>query len=288
MSDILTPPPTATPKTLTGIPFFDKAHGGVYADRCWLLSGSSGTGKSSVALQFAAQGVQQGERCLLLSSKPASDTVLWATSQGLGMGKAIESGQFLVLEYGDFIPGRDVSDPNLPPEGFLDLQEIAHENSIRRVILDTVLPWAMTPHLPSMSKRTLSLVRAFDRLQCTTLLTLPNPVSDPAKRLKQALELVVPITVELDQSLETGLRVWKTVKYLGATELGPPVPYALVPGRGAVASSDNPGRPPAPIPQPGLPPSSGRARLSPAILGRDSTSARAPDRTARYGLSFPR
>ncbi len=270
-------------KAQTGVKFFDEKHGGVFAGRCWTVSGASGTGTSSMALQFLAHGIAQGERCLLLSVHRAVDAVRWATAQNPGMEKAIESGQFVVLEYGDIVPGRDEEpDPSLPPEGFLDLQRIVETNSIQRVVLDTVLPWAMTHNPESLGERTFSLVRAFDRLKCTTLLTLPRPVSPNAVRLKQGLETVVPVAVELSTSLDTGHHTWRTVKYLGETEVEPPVRYVIIPGAGIQAGTESRSKA-APAER-----SSQRARFSAAVFEAENHSSRAPDRNARFGMTISR
>ena len=262
--------------------FFDERHGGVFADRCWIVSGPSGSGKSAIALQFLAHGIAKGERCLLLSVQRAVDAVLWASAQGLGMGKAIESGQFGVLEYGDIVPGRDQEqDPSLPPEGFLDLQRIVNANSIQRVVLDTVLPWAMTYDPESLDERVFSLVRAFERMKCTTLLTLPRPVSPSALSLKKALESVVPVTVELSLSLESGQRSWLTTKYLGEVAEDPPIAYTIIPGKGAQAG-------PAARSRPSMERSAERARFSAAVFGNENHSTRAPDRAARFGMTITR
>ena len=272
-----------TLKVQTGVTFFDEKHGGVFDGRCWILCGPSGTGKSAVALQFMARGIAQGERCLLLSVQRAVDAVLWASAHSLGMGKAIESGQFGVLEYGDIVPGRDQEqDPSLPPEGFLDLQRIVNANSIQRVVLDTVLPWTMTYNPESLGERVFSLVRAFERMKCTTLLTLPRPISPNAVRLKQALESVVPVAVELSLSLENGQRTWLTTKYLGDVATEPPIAYSIIPGKGAQAGTESRSKP-APIER-----SPDRARFSAAVFGHENHSNRAPDRTARFGMTIMR
>ncbi len=270
---------SAIEKTPTGVAFFDERFGGVYAGRCWLLCGPAGTGKSLIALQFLSEGIRQGEKGLLLTIQRAGETVLWAASHGRGMDRAIESGQCLILEYADYIPGRDVEPvPSLPPEGFLELQEIVRVNTIRRIALDTVVPWAMTTQPRTQSERVFSLVRALERLDATTLLTLPEPVSIPAQRLREALTAVVPIAVSLSLSLETGERRWTTEKYLGESPPFPPHPYLLAPGLGAIAARTL---------QTPSPSHSERPRLGPVILGPSNPENRAPDRTSRFGLNLP-
>lgn len=284
----------STMRAPTGVGFFDDRFGGVYAGRCWVLCGPSGSGKSAVGLQFLTQGVQHGERCLLLSPQPAADVAIWASSFGTEVEHSIEEGNFVVLEYNDYVPGRDKeTDLTLPPEGFLQLQEIIDTNAIKRVVLDTALPWVMTRSAEMMAEHVFSFVRAFDRLRCTTLLTLPRPVSPVATRLKNAIDDVVPVSVNLMIDGATGQRSWLTTKYLGETRLDPAVPYVVLPGKGAQA-----GHEPPPATTPTEPQAAfvapvvrhatapGKVRFSPVVLGNENNAARAPNRSFRFGMTI--
>jgi len=233
-------------KELTGVEFFDARHGGVFAGRPWLLVGPSMSGKSAISLQFLAQGIRMGQRCLLLSAQPAPDVAIWAARFGPDVAKAIETEQLIILEYSHYVPGRD-SETNLmlPPEGFLELQEILTSYGIRRAAINTVLPWVLTSNLHLLPEHVFSFVRAFERLRCTTLFTLPRPVSTAAVRVKNALDDVVPISVTLSIVAATGQRYWLTTKYLGETRADEPVPFVLVEGRGAVEELEKPAEPAA-------------------------------------------
>jgi len=58
----------------TGIPGFDKiVRGGLTAGRMYLLSGSPGTGKTTFSLQFIAEGIKMGERCLYIAVAGAGE-----------------------------------------------------------------------------------------------------------------------------------------------------------------------------------------------------------------------
>ncbi|MBM4155511.1 MAG: hypothetical protein FJ221_10860 [Lentisphaerae bacterium] len=290
----------STQKALTGVGFFDERYGGVYAGRCWVICGPSGGGKSAVGLQFLAQGVRQGERCLLLSPQPAADVAIWASSFGPEIERSVEEGDFVVLEYSDYIPGRDKEvNLTLPPDGFLQLQEIIDTNAIKRVVLDTALPWVMTRSVDMMAEHVFSFVRAFDRLRCTTLLTLPRPVSAIATRLKNALDDVVPVSVTLSTDEATGQRSWLTTKCLGEVRLDPATPYVVLPGRGAVAGRETPPPAPQPVPEPApvaaaaeavaavrREPPPGKVRFSSVVLGNENNSARAPNRSFRFGMTI--
>ncbi len=294
-------------KELTGIEFFDVSCGGVYAGRCWLLCGPSGSGKSAISLQFLAQGIRSGQRALLLSARPAADSAIWAAAYGPEMEHAVDSGELTLLEYSHYVPGRDrETNMMLPTEGFLELQDIIESQAIRRMAIDTVVPWVAAARPDLVSEHVFSFVRAFERLRCTTLLTLPRPVSPPAVRIKNALDDVVPISVTLSVDPKMGQKTWTTTKYLGATRTFLPTPYVLVPGRGAVEGTEQPqpesssaaaqtdvtaGSPPHAV-APSTTPSAGtsappsRVRFSQVLLSSQNPSERPSPRGFRFGVTL--
>ncbi len=51
----------------TGIPSLDEIlHGGLVPCRIYLVEGSPGSGKTTLALQYLLEGVRRGERCLYI------------------------------------------------------------------------------------------------------------------------------------------------------------------------------------------------------------------------------
>ena len=60
--------PPATGRVSTGIPPLDTMlEGGLLAHRPYLVVGPSGTGKTTLALEFLCEGIRRGERCLLVT-----------------------------------------------------------------------------------------------------------------------------------------------------------------------------------------------------------------------------
>ena len=91
-------------KTKLGVSFFDETFGGVYRGRQALCCGRRGSGKSILACHFLNQGLQDGDKVLLLSNYRAQDTIIVAESLGLPFAKAVTEGQLTILEYASFIP----------------------------------------------------------------------------------------------------------------------------------------------------------------------------------------
>lgn len=222
-------------KTAIGVPFFDAEFGGVYPNRVVLVTGRSGSGKTILGLQFINQGLRQQERALMLSARPAQDLVIMAESLGMAFAPAIESGALTLLEYNEFVPGRDhEANINLPPDGFIQLKEIIEQQVVNRVVIDTVLPWITLPDPAHLPEHIFSLVRAFERLGVTALFTLPKPVSTTAGRLRKLVEDVVPVSVTLLRDPDESARQLVVSKYLGMNTRPEGFNFDIVPQKGFV------------------------------------------------------
>jgi len=289
-------------KIAIGVPFFDTEFGGVYPNRVMLVSGRAGAGKTILGLHFIAQGLLQQERALMLSARPAQDLVIMAESLGMSFAPAIESGALTLLEYNEFVPGRDhEANINLPPDGFIQLKEIIEQQVVNRVVIDTVLPWITLPDPTHLPEHIFSLVRAFERLGVTALFTLPKPVSTTAGRLRKLVEDVVPISVTLLSDPEQVSRQLIVNKYLGMHARPEGFKFDIVSQKGFVLHQAEPRsvlavsqpqtgaaaaepRPPdaavaAPLVMPPVPAVTGRIRFASMVLDQSSS--------ARSGASRP-
>jgi len=294
-------------KTPIGVPFFDAEFGGVYPNRVVLVTGRAGAGKTVLGLHFLDQGLRQHERALMLSARPAQDLVIMAESLGMNVAPAIESGALTLLEYNEFVPGRDhEANIALPPDGFIQLKEIIEQQVVNRVVIDTVLPWITLPDPAHLPEHIFSLMRAFERLGVTALLTLPKPVSAHASRLRKLVEDVVPVSLTLLHEPTAPSRKLIISKYLGMNAMPDGFNFEIVPKKGFVLFQAAPA--PAPnIPLPVAPtlaetepatrpvaapaaPSSGKARVSFASMvlapppARSSVSRPMPVPPMRGGM----
>lgn len=202
-------------KVKLGLNFFDERFGGVYRNRPLLCCGRDKSGKSILAYHFINQALEDGDRVLLLSRFNPQDAIIVAESLGMPFRDGVNSGQISILEYKNFIL-QDATDANvmLPPQSFMEMQEIIESQAIRRLVLDTVLPWVAIQPTSRIAEHVYSFIHAMARLDVTTLLTLPKPRSTPAFALKARLEDHCPIVINLDI---VGEREWtlKLVKHLG-------------------------------------------------------------------------
>lgn len=265
-------------KTKLGIAFFDSAFGGVYRSRQALCCGRRGSGKSILACHFLNQGLQDGDKVLLLSNYRAQDTIIVAESLGLPFAKAVTEGQLTILEYASFIPERTASaNVMLPPQSFMELQETVETQSVRRLVFDTALPWVAIHPVARIAEHVYSFIHAIERLGVTALLTIPKPASNPSFTLKSRLEDLCPVAVSMDH--ENGdRRTLRVTKYLGEVKnLSTPFPFVITPGRGIISEAEAQAAPP-PEPKPGKSGSPAPAAQTLPLDAPDPAPADAPPR----------
>ena len=116
----------------SGIPGLDEMiGGGIPAGDSTALLGPSGSGKTIAALQFVAQGLTAGQRCLIVSFQEDGDQLAKkADSFGIDLASARDSGQLSVYHV---------------PQGNLDLNVLGAnvraaiaDGSIRRIAIDSL------------------------------------------------------------------------------------------------------------------------------------------------------
>lgn len=241
-------------KTRLGISLFDEPFGGIFRRRAALCIGRQGSGKTVAALQVLMQSVREGERGLLLSSWHAKDLAIVAQQMGFALDEAVSKGQVTLLEYANIMPTPEFEkNLTLPPGSFMEFQDIVESSGIRRVVIDTVLPWVAIPQKDKLTKHIYSFIQAIERMGVTALLTLPKPVSPLAFTLKNRLEEQVPIVFSLNLD-DDGQRSLLINKYLGEVSLPPPVPFVIVPGSGIVRAPGQASAPAAASPAAAAPP----------------------------------
>src|SRR5688500_2368720 len=124
----------------SGIIPLDVHLGGVFPGRLHLLTGATGTGKTTAGLQFLNEGLQHGEPICLLTAHRLDDLVAHAHSVGLELEPAVRRNQLLLLRYrSDFSNQLDWSgNANSVIDEFRGLLS---EVQPKRVVIDPIAPF---------------------------------------------------------------------------------------------------------------------------------------------------
>jgi KaiC/GvpD/RAD55 family RecA-like ATPase len=150
-------------------------HGGFLEGRVILLSGPSGTGKSTFAMQYAYKGaVELGEPALYVTLEEPKNKIIDNMAQlGMDLKKAEEKGKFFIIggAIADLKLGMFKS--NASYKHLIDeICEVIREKGIKRVVIDSINLFLMLTHSEEESRLALAeLCNRLSKLGCTTIMT---------------------------------------------------------------------------------------------------------------------
>ena len=185
----------------TGIAGLDDIlHGGVTAGKMYLLSGTPGTGKTTFSLQYIAQGIREGERCLYISvGGGGEDFVELAKIAGIFLDPDLFT--LHTVEISDEIlegPEQRIFHPaEVEPAGAIsDLLAEVSRVQPKRLVVDSLSDLRLLAEdLVNFRRLILGMRREFSAGNCTVLIT--NDVG--AGELDAHLETICHGGIRLEQ-----------------------------------------------------------------------------------------
>lgn len=194
----------------SGVPGLDELLGGGLLERsATLVSGSAGTGKTTLGLQFISEGLRQGERGLFVSLEEGPAQILKAARAiGLSLDAALETGHVEVL----YLSRNDVQ----ASQFLAILADKIRTNEVRRVVLDSASRMALAGLVAEDWQPLAQLMMRFKALGATTLFTLESKSMYPTGTITDhglspiADNIVLLRYVDLADGIRPSLAVVKT------------------------------------------------------------------------------
>ena len=239
LSQVETPPPLV----------FEPVEGvigdGLPYGSAWLVRGDPGVGKSTLAYQFAIEGLRRKEAVLYIAADVPGSLVRQAMeSFGFLPDPYIESGQLVILDVfgGGERGGGDLSDP----EAFLFTvdRQVEHMPKPLRMVFDSLTPLALgyaPGEFVALVHRKNRLLRRPDVSIFDTLLLQMLEKSELYSLLNAfdvVVDLYTPDWGEMALSGNTGYRALRVRKVRGASADTRPYPYTISPTEGIVVQKD--------------------------------------------------
>ena len=124
--------PNENRRLATGVPGLDEMMGGgIPAGDAVMLAGPAGSGKTTFATQFAAEGLRQGESVVIVVFEEYPDEYLTrAKARNVDMGKHLASGVFRLI----YLRPLDLS----VDETLAEIMDAVHQLGAQRVIIDSL------------------------------------------------------------------------------------------------------------------------------------------------------
>ncbi|HEV2609159.1 MAG TPA: ATPase domain-containing protein [Noviherbaspirillum sp.] len=204
MNDPLQPPagPSTQDRSSTGVPGLDDIlGGGLTTHRLYLVEGTPGTGKTTLALQFLLEGARQGEKGLYVT---LSETPTELRSVAATHGWSLDKIELFEL----------VNDAGLDPDSE---QSILHPSEIElgettkavirqidtlapsRIVFDSLSEMRLLAQDPLRYRRQILALKHFFSTRRCTVLMLDDKTSEPGD---QQLHSIAHGVISLDQKAE--------------------------------------------------------------------------------------
>jgi len=168
----------------SGIVPIDDLCGGLQPRSAFLLTGGAGAGKTTLSLQFANQGLLQGERVAMITHGSGKGLLQHARQCGIDLGPALREERAVILRYRpDF--ARRLLRAGSADRAVGDIRRVIAEHRPRRVIIDTFAP--LLEDGTSSPIPAAALVEALEGSDATSLLTYGQDVSDGYDRRLEPL-----------------------------------------------------------------------------------------------------
>jgi circadian clock protein KaiC len=164
----------------TGVPGLDDIlGGGLAAGKMHLLSGGPGTGKTTLSLQFIAEGIRRGERCLYVGvAGGGEDFPSLAQEMGISLDSELFSGHTVEISE-EVLAGPEQrifhsSEAEISGTMTKILTEVRRVKP-KRLVIDSLSDLqALSEDRVSYRRLILALRREFSRGECTVLLAAHN------------------------------------------------------------------------------------------------------------------
>jgi circadian clock protein KaiC len=205
-------PPTQKPvagRVSTGVAEIDEMmNGGIPAGNSTAILGSSGVGKTVLALRFISEGIKLGERCLYVSFQEDPEQLL-EKSEGFGwdVREAYESGRLVI---------------HFVPEGALNLDSVAaavrsefSNGRIGRVAVDSLAELVVaareSERFPAYARTLVGFIRAEGAsLVITSETSTLGPIAEPAGGLSYLFHNVILLRyLELQSEIRRAVNILK-------------------------------------------------------------------------------
>lgn len=218
----------------SGIRPLDYRLGGMLPNRPHVVSGNPGTGKSVSCLEFAASGLESGEKVLLITHDDPADVLASAAFLGIDIDTPLREERLILLRYQlDFV--RRMGRATSPDAVFQELRRTVSPFRFGRVAIDSIVPFLDGG--PGSATAIYGLIQLLDALETTSLLTFPGDMTGLYdRRLEPLMQRAAGVFhLSCDSERNHSLEVRK-IRYDAPSTR--PVSFRIMAGAGMVVITD--------------------------------------------------
>lgn len=229
---------------LSGISLIDKAWGGLYQGGTYLLVGAHKSGRTTFALEFVKECIEQKEVCLYFTTRRPKDLILHAASINFDLQTHISQNNVVVVRVDSSISLSETREPDsILAEYIKDIVSLVEQYQPAKIVFDELTPFIGFKDIKLLEETFAKTFEAIEDFGTTSLIILGDPITSAAKRIVDILANHSTGIIYLQNANNGENKVTSGIMAitpnLGHSEGKFKSNYSIIPGKGFSFASKN-------------------------------------------------
>jgi len=228
----------------SGIGLIDKAWGGLYQGGTYLLVGAHKSGRTTLALEFVKECIEQKEVCLYFTTRRPKDLILHAASINFDLQTYIAQNNVVVVRVDSSISLSETRETDsVLAEYIQDIVGLVEQYQPAKIVFDELTPFIGLKDIRLLEETFTKTFEAIEDFGVTSLIILGDPITTAAKNIVNILAGHSTGIIYLqkgnngDDKLTSGIMA--ITPNMGHSEGKFKSNYSIVPGKGFSFVSKN-------------------------------------------------
>lgn len=221
----------------SGISLIDKAWGGLYRGGSYLLVGAHKSGRTTLAIEFVKECIEQKETCLFFTVRRPKDLLMHAASLNFDLQSQVMQNSVVVVRVDSAISLDEKRDSDeILSEYIKDIVGIVEQYQPAKIIFDELTPFLNFKNIELLEKTFSETIESIEDFGVTSIFILGDPVTTLAKKVVDLLASHSTGVFYLqrkeygDEKLPAGLM--SITPIIGHSEGKFKASYKIIPGKG--------------------------------------------------------
>lgn len=172
----------------SGISLIDKAWGGLYRGGTYLLVGAHKSGRTTLAIEFVKECVEQKEICLYFTIRRPKDLMMHAASLNFDLQDYVMQNSVIVVRVDSAISlDEKRSSDEILSDYIRDIVGIVEQYQPSKIIFDELTPFLNFKNIELLEKAFSETIEAVEDFGITTIFILGDPITASAKKVVDVL-----------------------------------------------------------------------------------------------------
>lgn len=228
----------------SGISLIDKAWGGLYQGGTYLLVGAHKSGRTTLAVEFMRECVEQKELCIYFTIRRPKDLILQSASFGFDLQQSISQNNVIVIRVDSSINLGDKREPDVVLSEYIkDIVSFVEQYQPAKIVFDELTPFLSFKDLNLLEQTFSQTIEAIEDLGVTSIFILGDPITAAAKKIIDILAVhstgIIYLQKKDNGEYKLSSGTMAITPNVGHSEGKFRANYTIVPGKGFTFAAPN-------------------------------------------------